>query len=133
MTFTELTAISQLTSGSAEGVASFALGLDDTSVALNITTILIVIGGITYLVFMALPSNPAGAQYDTLPAFAMPATPGAPAATAGQPTYPAQPAQYPAAPAAENARLRPHRLTVLRLKTPTHRRTADTSRRTESA
>ena len=60
MTFTELTAISQLTSGSAEGVASFALGLDDTSVALNITTILIVIGGITYLVFMALPSNPAG-------------------------------------------------------------------------
>lgn len=82
MTFTELTAISQLTSGSAEGVASFALGLDDTSVALNITTILIVIGGITYLVFMALPSNPAGAQYDTLPAFAMPATPGAPAATA---------------------------------------------------
>ena len=82
MTITELTAISQLTSGSAEGVASFALGLDDTSVALNITTILIVIGGITYLVFMALPSNPAGAQYDTLPAFAMPATPGAPAATA---------------------------------------------------
>ena len=74
MTLTELTAISQLTSGSAEGVASFALGLDDTSVALNITTILIVIGGITYLVFMALPSNPAGAQYDTLPAFAMPAT-----------------------------------------------------------
>lgn len=92
----------QLLSGAISGSAiSMVNALADTSqaqAALTVGELMIIVGGLTILVFMLTGSKPAGAQYDHLPAFEYGSKPSAVAAASparfgvSAPTAPAAPA-----------------------------------------
>ncbi|KAB7790202.1 DUF805 domain-containing protein [Bifidobacterium leontopitheci] len=106
--------VSKMSSGSYTDAASLLLNMDSYKAMAVIGELMIVGGGIANLVFMLLGTNPAGEQYDHLPAFGAGANPTASAAQFGSSTFSATPAapaqqpvptpaaQFPAAPAASD-------------------------------